>query len=127
MKVSLYLIASAILAANAGLLALTHHNPEVAALLGGLSVLGTVAHGFFVSTNVVIPTGVYSFLEKFNGFLVGITGASAIIVAWVSSLNNNSLSTDAAVILTASSLLGGILAQIVKPQLAKAARAVAHG
>jgi hypothetical protein len=125
-KVTLYLIATAILTANAGLLALTHHNPFIAALMGGLAGLTTIAHGFFVGTSVTIPAGLYSFLEKFNGILVGIAGGTSIIVAWVSSLHNNQLSTEAAVVLTVAALLGSVLAQIVKPQLAKAAGLVAR-
>ena len=125
-KVTLYLIATAILTADAGLLALTHHNPFIAAVMGGLSGLTTIAHGFFVNTSVTIPAGLYSFLEKFNGVLVGIAGGASIIVAWVSSLNNASLSADAAVVLTIAALIGSVLAQIVKPQLARAA-AVRHG
>lgn len=127
-RVSLYLIVSAVLAADAGILALTHHNPLIAAVLGGLAVLSTVAHGFFVGTQITIPSGLFSFLEKFYGALIGITAASSVIVAWVSSLHNGQLSTDAAVVLEAAALISSILVQVLKPQLARAAgRFVAHG
>lgn len=127
-KVSLYLIASAILAVNAGILALTGHNPYISAVLGGLAGLTVIAHTFFVDTYVTIPAGVYAFLEKFNGVVVAILGGSSIIVAWVSSLNNGQLSTDAAVALEIAALLGSILAVLGVPKLAKAAAAsVKHG
>jgi hypothetical protein len=124
-KVSLYLIASAILAVNAGVLALTHHNPFVSAVLGGLAGLSVIAHSFFVGTYITIPSGIYSFLEKFNGVVVAIFGGSSVIVAWVSSLHNGQLSTDAAVFLEVCALVGSVLAVLGVPKLAKAAGVVA--
>lgn len=126
-KISLYLVASAVLGVNAGIMGLTGHNPFLAAVLGGLAGLTVIAHAFFVDTYVTIPPGLYAFLEKANGAIVAILGGSSIIVAWVSSLHNGQLSTDAAVALEVCALLGSILAVLGVPKLAKAAGLVKHG
>jgi hypothetical protein len=128
-KFSLYNLLSVIGGAQAAILIFVHDfgNPGVdvvaGSILGGLAVVSFVAHTWFASLVITVPSGVYSFLQTADGIVVTVLASSGIITQYVGSVSS-ALTPWVALILQGGALVAGLFANLFKTTAAlRAAKA----
>ena len=117
-KISLYMVVSALLAANGGILALFHNDPLVGSILAGLGTVAAVGHTFLSGEVITIPAGVYNWLSKANAALVGLLSVSGVLTGWIATSHSPQAIAVTAVVLQGFALVAGVFAQLFKSQVA---------
>jgi hypothetical protein len=84
-KLNVFTLLTILLGASGAIGGLTHQNPVAAAIFSAGTIVILPLQGYLSTLVIVIPAPAYAVALKVYAVLIGLTGATAVIVQWFST------------------------------------------